>query len=40
MTVNVPVVHVWHVRDGKLAEAWARPTDQHLLDEFWPRHAD
>ena len=35
-----PGVHVWHVRDGKLAEAWAHPTDQHLLDEFWPRHAD
>ena len=35
MTVDVPVVHVWHVRDGKLAEAWAHPADQHLLDEFW-----
>jgi ketosteroid isomerase-like protein len=35
MTVDVPVVHVWHVRDGKLAEARAHPTDQHLLDEFW-----
>jgi uncharacterized protein len=35
LTVDVPVVHVWHVRDGKLAEAWAHPTDQHLLDEFW-----
>jgi ketosteroid isomerase-like protein len=34
-TVDVPVVHVWHVRDGKLAEAWAHPTDQYLLDEFW-----
>jgi ketosteroid isomerase-like protein len=29
------VVHVWHVRDGKVAEARAHPTDQHLLDEFW-----
>jgi hypothetical protein len=35
MTVDVPVVHVWHVRDGKLAEAWAHPTDEHLLDENW-----
>ena len=35
MTVDVPVVHVWHVRDGKVAEARAHPTDQHLLDEFW-----
>jgi uncharacterized protein len=33
--VDVPVVHVWHVRDGKLAEAWAHPVDQHLLDQFW-----
>jgi len=22
------------MRNGKLAEAWAHPTDQHLLDEF------
>jgi ketosteroid isomerase-like protein len=33
--VDVPVVHVWHVRDDKLAEAWAYPVDQHLLDQFW-----
>jgi ketosteroid isomerase-like protein len=33
--VDVPVVHVWHVRDGKLAEAWAHPADQSVLDEFW-----
>jgi ketosteroid isomerase-like protein len=35
MTVDVPVVHVWHMHNGKLAEAWAHSTDQHLLDEFW-----
>jgi hypothetical protein len=35
MTVDVPVVHVWHMCNGKLAEAWAHSTDQHLLDEFW-----
>jgi hypothetical protein len=23
MNVDVLVVHVWHVQDGKLAEAWA-----------------
>jgi ketosteroid isomerase-like protein len=34
-TVDVPVVHVWHVRDGKLAEAWVHPADQSVLDEFW-----
>jgi ketosteroid isomerase-like protein len=35
LTVDVPVVHVWHLRDGRLTEAWAHPADQHLLDEFW-----
>jgi ketosteroid isomerase-like protein len=35
LAVDVPVVHVWHVRDGKLAEVWAHPVDQHLLDQFW-----
>jgi uncharacterized protein len=34
-TVDVPVVHVWHVRGGKLVEAWVHPTDQSALDEFW-----
>jgi hypothetical protein len=35
LTLDVPVVHVWHVRGAKLTEAWAHPPDQHLLDEFW-----
>jgi uncharacterized protein len=34
-TVDVPVVHVWYLRDGKLAEAWVHPADQYVLDEFW-----
>jgi ketosteroid isomerase-like protein len=34
-SVDVPVVHVWHVRDGRLVEAWAHPADQQALDEFW-----
>jgi ketosteroid isomerase-like protein len=33
--VNVPVVHVFHVRDGKLAELWIHPLDQYAIDEFW-----
>jgi hypothetical protein len=26
---------VFHVRDGRVAEAWALPYDQHATDEFW-----
>jgi ketosteroid isomerase-like protein len=26
---------VFHVGDGKIAEAWALPVDQYLQDEFW-----
>lgn len=33
--LNVPVVHVFHVRDGKLAELWIHPLDQHAIDAFW-----
>ena len=33
--VDVPVVHVFHVRDGKLAELWIHPLDQYAIDEFW-----
>lgn len=28
------VVHVWHVRDGKLAEMWEHP-EQAGFDAFW-----
>lgn len=27
--------YVFHVRDGKIAEAWAIPGDQYGQDEFW-----
>jgi uncharacterized protein len=33
--LDMPVVHVVHVRGGKLAEFWAHPFDQHAIDEFW-----
>lgn len=26
---------VYHVRDGKLSEAWLSPEDQYTFDEFW-----
>ena len=33
--VDAPVVHVAHVRDGRVAEIWVHPRDIHVLDEFW-----
>ncbi len=30
--VDLPRVHVWHVRDGKLAELWGHPEDQYAFD--------
>ncbi len=29
------VVHVFHMRDGKMTEFWAFPEDSNLFDEFW-----
>jgi ketosteroid isomerase-like protein len=28
-------VLVYHIRDGKVSEAWIQPTDQHAVDEFF-----
>ncbi len=33
--VELPRVHVWHVRGGKLAELWVHPADQYAFDEYW-----
>ena len=33
--LNENVVIVFHLRDGKIAEVWAHPTDQYAQDEFW-----
>lgn len=33
--VAMPRVHVWHVRNGKLAEGWVHPVDQYSYDSFW-----
>ncbi len=34
-TVDLPRVHVWHVRNGKLAEVWIHPEDQYAFDAYW-----
>jgi hypothetical protein len=28
-------VHVWRVRDGKVAEYWFHPSDLHVVESFW-----
>ena len=33
--VQLPRVHVWHVRDGRLAELWVHPADQYEFDAYW-----
>jgi uncharacterized protein len=33
-SLNVNAVDVMHLRDGKVAEVWAIPTDQYTYDEF------
>jgi len=34
-SIDMPAAHVFHIRDGKLAELWIHPLDQHEIDEFW-----
>jgi len=31
----VNAVHVFHVRDGKVTEAWTHHADLYSVDEFW-----
>lgn len=33
--LEASVVHVFHVRDGKVAEAWTHHADLYSVDEFW-----
>jgi len=33
--VELPRVHVWHVRNGKLSELWLHPVDQYAFDAYW-----
>lgn len=37
VSVELPRVHVWHARDGLLAELWLYPLDQADFDDFWGR---
>ena len=39
-TVDLPRVHVWHVRNGKLAELWIHPADQYSFDSYWGIESD
>jgi len=32
-----PVIHVWHVRGGQLAEMWDASLDQYAEDAFWSK---
>ncbi|MDJ0925565.1 MAG: nuclear transport factor 2 family protein [Acidimicrobiia bacterium] len=34
-SIEARVVHVFHMRDGKMVEFWASAEDQSLFDEFW-----
>ncbi len=33
--LEVQVVHVFHVRDGKVTEAWTHHGDLYSVDQFW-----
>lgn len=33
--LEVNAVHVFHVRDGKVTEAWTHHGDLYSVDEFW-----
>jgi len=34
-SMEVRRVFVYHIRDGKVTEAWAYDNDQRAVDEFW-----
>ena len=34
-TLNTQIVHVFHMRDGKMTEFWTVGMDQSALDDFW-----
>jgi hypothetical protein len=34
-TLDAPVVHIFHVKDGKVTEFWAFGQDSNELDAFW-----
>ncbi|MEX2459197.1 MAG: nuclear transport factor 2 family protein [Actinomycetota bacterium] len=34
-SLNAHIINTFHVKDGKLTEAWAASDDQYAVDEFW-----
>ena len=34
-SLDVDAAHVFHLRDGRVAEFWDHPADQYAWDEFW-----
>lgn len=34
-SLEAHVVHIFHMRDGKMAEFWAIAEDQNAFDDFW-----
>ena len=33
--LDTQIIHVFHMRDGKMTEFWTVGTDQPALDDFW-----
>jgi uncharacterized protein len=40
LVVDLPRIHVWHVRDGGLSELWLHPIDQDAFDAYWGSAVD
>lgn len=40
IVVELPRIHVWHVRDGMLSELWLHPVDQAAFDAYWGNAVD
>lgn len=34
-SLHANIIHVFHMRDGKMTEFWATSEDQSLFDDFW-----
>lgn len=34
-SIDLPRVHVWHVRGDRFAELWLQPVDQDAFDWYW-----
>ena len=40
VAVDLPRIHVWHVREGELTELWLHPIDQDAFDAYWGGSVD